>query len=73
MNTDKNPIFNNPTTLEEVIANVLWANRYEGGISSIDQIVFEFADWYHNGLSNVERGTPEEMFPKYIEIKRVTG
>ena len=32
--------------------------------------MIDFADWYCNGLSNVERKTPEEMYPKYTKIRQ---
>jgi hypothetical protein len=35
-----------------------------------EQDMIDFADWYCNGLSNVERKTPEEMYPKYTKIRQ---
>lgn len=37
------------------------------------QDMFEFADWYCNGLSNAERKSPKEMFPEYVKIKQEIG
>lgn len=32
--------------------------------------MIEFADWYCNGLTNVERGTPEMMLEKWLEMEK---
>lgn len=37
---------------------------------SDEKTIFEFADWYCNGLSNTERGTPEKMFEKFIRLRK---
>ena len=50
----------------------LLENKYiqEKGFKFNEQDMFEFAYWYCNGLLNVERKTPEEMYPKYIKIRQ---
>lgn len=37
---------------------------------SNEKVMFEFADWYCNGLSNAERGTPEKMFEKFLKLRK---
>jgi len=74
MHTSKELLYSEPKTLPEVIANLFWHWGYTQEFNEdIAEVVYGFTDWYHNGLSNVERGTPEEMFPKYLELMREIG
>jgi len=52
-----------------------FANEFiqEKGLKFTEQDMFEFADWYCNGLSNAERKTPKEMFPEYVKIRQEIG
>ena len=37
----------------------------EGYVSKKD--MFDFAFWYHNGLTNIERGEPEKDYEFYLQ------
>lgn len=46
---------------------------YETTLNEIEEVFFEFSDWYCNGLLNSERKTPKEMFSEFIKLKQITG
>lgn len=64
----------NPTQLKEVLSNIIHVHGFsETTLNEIEEVFFEFADWYCNGLLNSERKTPKEMFSEFIKLKQITG
>lgn len=64
----------NPTQLKEVLSNIIHVHGFsETTLNEIEDVVFEFADWYCNGLLNSERKTTKEMFEKFMKLKQITG
>jgi hypothetical protein len=63
-----------PKTLAEVVNNLLWIDGSTLKFTqNLEDVVFGFADWYCNSLTNENRKSPKEEFANYLEIHRQIG